>query len=182
MSIPEGANLVTSDVVALYYSIPHEGGLKALRDALDNRETKVLSTENLIKMVRFVLQNNYFEFNAIVKKQISGTSIGTIFAATYICIFMDRSGTDFVNTQEYLPLVCYPYIDDIIFIWTHGEEKIKFFLDDLNKYHANINFTHHSNKECINFYDLTVSLLDIKVSSDLYIKPTDQYQYLHYSS
>ena len=39
-SIPDGAILVTSDVVGLYPSIPHEAGLKALKDALDNRENK----------------------------------------------------------------------------------------------------------------------------------------------
>ena len=76
----------------------------------------------------------------------------------------------------------YRYIDDIVFIWTHGEEKLKLFLDDLNKYPPNINFTHESNKEWINFLDLTVSLLDNKVSTDLHIKPTDRHQYFHYSS
>ena len=82
-SIPNGTILVTSDVVALYPSIRHEAGLKALKNALDNRENKSISTEDLIKMARFVLQNNDFEFNGIVKQQISGTAIGTKFAPTY---------------------------------------------------------------------------------------------------
>ena len=181
-SIPNGAILVTSDVVALYPSIPHEAGLKALKNALDNRENKSISTEDLIKMARFVLQNNYFEFNGIVKQQISGTAIGTKFAPTYACIFMDKLETDFLNTQKYLLLGWYRYIDDTFFISTHGEEKLKFFPDDLNKYPPNINFTHESNKECINFLNLTVSLLDNKVSTDLYIKPIDRHQYVHYSS
>ena len=181
-SIPNGAILVTSDVVALCPSIPHEAGLKALKNALDNREYKSISTEDLIKMARFVLKNNYFEFNGIVKQQISGTAIGTKFAPTYACIFMDKLETDFLNTREYLSLVWYRYIDDIFFIWTHGEEKLQFFLADLNKYYPNINFTHESNKECINFLDLKVSLLNNKLSTDLYIKPTDRHQYLHYSS
>ena len=153
-----------------------------MKDALDNRENKFVSTEDLIKMARFVLQNNYFELNGIAKQQISGTAIDTKFALTYACIFIDKLETDFLNTQEYLTLVWYRYIDDIVFIWTHGEEKLKLFLDDLNKYPPNINFTHESNKECINFLDLTVSLLDNKVSTDLYIKPTDRHQYFHYSS
>ena len=37
-SIPENAILVTADVVGLYFSIPHEAGLKALREVLDKRE------------------------------------------------------------------------------------------------------------------------------------------------
>ena len=48
-SIPDGAILITSDVAGIYPSIPHEAGLKALKDALDNRENKSISTEDLIK-------------------------------------------------------------------------------------------------------------------------------------
>ena len=126
-------------------------------------------------MARFVLQNNYFEFNGIVKQQISGTAIVTKFAPSHVCIFMYKLETDFLNSQEYLPLVWCRCIDDIFFIWTHGGKKLKFFLDDLNKYHPHVNFTHESSKECISFLDLTVSLLDNKVSSDLHIKPTDRH-------
>ena len=36
--IPEGAILVTADVVGLYPSIPHQAGLEALKKALDERE------------------------------------------------------------------------------------------------------------------------------------------------
>ena len=39
-NIPEGAILVTPDVVGLYPSIPHEAGLNALREALHNSENK----------------------------------------------------------------------------------------------------------------------------------------------
>ena len=42
-SIADGAILVTSDVVALYSSISHEAGLKALKDFSDNREIKSIS-------------------------------------------------------------------------------------------------------------------------------------------
>ena len=36
--IPECAILVTADVVRLYPTIPHQAGLEALRNALDERE------------------------------------------------------------------------------------------------------------------------------------------------
>ena len=62
---------------------------------LEAREHKAVSTEDLVKMARFVLENNYFEFNGDVKKQISGTAIGTKFALTYACIFMDDLETKF---------------------------------------------------------------------------------------
>ena len=55
---------------------------------------KAVSTDDLVKMARFVLENNYFEFNGDVKKQISGTAIGTKFAPPYACIFMDDLETN----------------------------------------------------------------------------------------
>ena len=65
-------------------------GLIALREALDNRANKHIPTDNLLKMVEFVLNNNYFEFNGKVKKQLLGTAIGTKFAPVYASIFMDK--------------------------------------------------------------------------------------------
>ena len=69
--IPKDSILVTADIVGLYPSIPHEAGLKALAEALNSRTNKNVSTEDLIKMAKFVLKNNYFEFNGKVKEQIS---------------------------------------------------------------------------------------------------------------
>ena len=166
-NIPEGAILVTADVVGLYPSIPHEAGLKALREALDNRENKQIPTENLLKMAEFVLKNNYFEFNGKVKKQLSCTATGTKFAPTYGSTFMDKLESYFLKSQELPPLLCYCYIDVVFFIWTHGEEKLASFIDDLNNYHPNIKFTRWSNKEHIPFLDLNVNLLGNKLSTNL---------------
>ena len=78
IKLPENAILlVTADVVGLYPSIPHQAGLSALKEALENRSVKKIPTENLIKMAEFVLKNNLFEFNDKVFQQISGTAIGT---------------------------------------------------------------------------------------------------------
>ena len=181
-NIPEGAILVTADVVGLYPSIPHEAGLKALKEALDNRENKQIPTENLLKMAEFALKNNYFECNGKVRKQLSGTAIGIKFAPMYASIFMDKLVGDFLKSQELTPWLWYRYIDDVFFIWSHGEEKLASFIDDLNSYHPNIKLTHESNKQHISFLDLNVNLSGNKLSTDLYIKPTDRRQYLHYTS
>ena len=76
-NISKNTILVTADVVGLYPCISHVAGLKALKNALDARENKSIPTENLLKMAVFVFKNNVFEFNGTVKKQKSGTTIGT---------------------------------------------------------------------------------------------------------
>ena len=93
-----------------------------------------------LKMVEFVLKNNYFELNGKVKKQLWGTAIGTKFAPTYASIFMDKLENDFLKSQELTPLLRYRYIDNVFLIWTHGEEKLASFLNDLNNCHPNIEF------------------------------------------
>ena len=120
---PQEALLVTADVVGLYPSIPHEAGLKALKEALDKRENRNIATNDLIRMAEFVLKNNYFEFNRQVKQQISETAIGTKFSPTYACIFMDDVESKFLETRSLELLIWFRYIDDVCFIWTHGGRK-----------------------------------------------------------
>ena len=74
------------------------------------------------------------------------------------------------------------YIDDIFFIWEHGEEKLKEFIDVLNKKHPTIKFTAEWSKTQIIFLDVTVYVENDKIKTDLYVKPTDTHQYLHSSS
>ena len=101
--IPKGAILVTADVVGLYPSIPHDEGLKVLRNQYDQFIDKTAPTEDIIKMAEFVCKNNWFEFNSKFYKQISGTAIGTKFVPPYACIFMDYIETEFLKSQEIKP-------------------------------------------------------------------------------
>ena len=44
---------------------------------------------------------------------------------------MDEVETSFFETQEMKPLVWFQYIDDVSFIWTHEQEKLDSFLEEL---------------------------------------------------
>ena len=125
VSIPENVILVTADGVGLYPSIPHEVGLRALREGLDKRDKKTIPTEELLTMAEFMLKNNYFEFGTKTKQQISGTAIRTKFAPPYPCIFMSDLETKFLGSQHLQHLVWLRYIDYIFFIWAYGEESLK---------------------------------------------------------
>ena len=100
----------------------------------------------------------------------------------YACIYMDEVEQKFLETQSKKPLIWLRYIDDIFFIWTHGEQELERFLKDLNNFTPNLSFTHEASKNCIPFLDLKVKLIDGKLETDLYMKPADCHQYLHYLS
>ena len=70
--------------MGLYPNIPHQAGLKALKEALEKRDIKKIPTEDLVKMAEFVLNNNIFEFNSKAHQQKSGTTIGTKFTPPYV--------------------------------------------------------------------------------------------------
>ena len=80
--------------MGLYPSIPHADGMEILSAKLEEYEDKSVATEDLLQMARFVLRNNFFEFNSKIK-QISGTAIVTKFVPPYACIFMDNFKKDF---------------------------------------------------------------------------------------
>ena len=182
-TIPEGAILCTVDVVGLYPSIPHGEGLEAVREALDRRENPGVATDTLAGLASLVLENNYFEFNDRFYKQKLGTAIGTKFAPAYANLFMTRLEERLMDTFADKPLVWMRFIDDIFFIWTHGEDRLKLFIDHLNSSHDTIKFTSEHSTESISFLDVTVKVGEGGVlMTDLFCKPTDTHQFLHKKS
>ena len=81
---------------------------------------------------------------------------------------MDKTETDFLKTQELQPFVWLRYIDDIFFIWTHGEAELKKFMEGLNNFLPNLQFTYESSKKRVAFLDLNVSLENGSVTTDLH--------------
>ena len=77
---------------------------------------------------------------------------------TYACIFVDELEQAFLQAQDHQPLLWIRYIDDIFFIWTHGEKRLQMFLERFNKFHPNVQFTYESSKENILFLDLNIKL------------------------
>ena len=136
-------------------------------------------TADLIKTTKFVLKNNYFEFNGKVKQQISGTTTGTKCTPTHACINMDEFENEFLSLPSDKPLAWLRYIDEVFFIWTHGEKELHKFMEDLNNHQPNIKFF---SKNCVPFLDLDVQLSRSELTTNLHRKPTDRHQYLHFTS
>ena len=183
--LPRNSILVTADVVGLYPSIPHKEGLEALKATLQKRVNPKVPTKILVDMAEFVLSNNYFEFDDKIYHQQKGTAIGTKFAPPYACIFMDWFEESFLATCEIQPWAYFSYIDDIFIIWTGGIKELRKFLQAFNNFHPSIKLDwKYTGKETpqVEFLDVTLSIKGLNISYDLYCKPTDCHQYLHYQS
>ena len=67
------------------------------------------------------------------------------------------------------------------FIWANTEENLDKFLEGLNKFYSNLRFIYEQLREKINFLDVVIKV-KLKITTNLFCKPTDDHQYLHYDS
>ena len=100
-----------------------------------------VATDTLAGLESLVLENNYFEFNDKFYRQKLGTAIGTKFAPAYANLLMNRLEERLMDIFAHKPLVWMRFIDDIFFVWTHGEDSLKLFIDHLNSSHDTSKFT-----------------------------------------
>ena len=84
----------------------------------------------------------------------------------YSILFMEEL-EEKIKESEYKPYLWWRYIDDIFFLWEHGESKLKSFLDKIDEVHPTIKFTAEWTKTSINFLDVTVSLVEGVIETDL---------------
>ena len=75
------------------------------------------------------------------------------------------------------------FIDDVFFIWTHGENNLEEFISHYNSSNHTIKFTSEYSREALNFLDDNIILGEGGVlMTDLFCKPTDIHQSFHKKS
>ena len=88
-----------------------------------------------------------------------------------------------LNNCQTKPIFWVRFIDDIFAVWTDSDEALSKFHDYLNTQHHSIKFTMEKSKEKIIFLDTWVKIGKNKnLEVELYSKPTDTHNYLHFSS
>ena len=61
--LPPEALLATFDVIGLFTNIPHEDGIDATREALEEKDKKEIPTEFLLRLLKLILEEKIFEFD-----------------------------------------------------------------------------------------------------------------------
>jgi hypothetical protein len=174
-SVPPGCLLVTLDVNSLYTNIPNREGVEAARVTLNKYRTMrdiLPSNDSLIELLRLVLTKNNFSFNGNYFLQVGGTAMGTKVAPSYAINYMGSFEDIWVHTYNLQPLLYLRYIDDIFMLWPHGRSDLMTFIDYLNNCTQNITFTSVVSESTISFLDTTVNIVNGKLKTDLYTKPT----------
>ena len=109
--------------------------------------------------------------------------MGTRVAPTYANLYMADFEEKYVYTYPKQPSLWLRYIDNIYMLWPHGLQELYKFIDHLNSRQETISFTHNISEFSADFLDTTVKHTPgMEHSVDLFTKPTDSHNYLHYDS
>ena len=138
--MPKNIILATLDVKSLYTNIPHQEGIQYYLEAIENhyKPKTPLPLKHIDKMLKFILENNYFTFDDKFYLQVHGTAMGTQFAPNYANIFMTK--IEHNAEHDKTPLLWKRFIDDIFIIWPHSEVELLQFLNHINTVHPTIQF------------------------------------------
>ena len=202
--LEEKCKLFGCDMTSLYTSIPHELGLKAIKYWINRCRNPIPArfTNNfIIESVEFLLKNNNCTFKDQLFNQINGTAMDASFASFYACLtieyleetvlFPKLSNIYADHNVLTVKETCKRFMsDDIVFLPRHlckndflsllssMDNAIKFTLEDSETISLN-----SRNIERINFLDISIILDENGViSTDIYYKPTNSHDYLHYDS
>ena len=107
----------------LHPNMRHQAGPSAAKEALGSRSAKYIPTKNVIKTTELVVRNNYFEIKRNVFWYIRNNYIHAKVTLIHAFTWIDRDEQSFLETQEAQLLLQLRYIDDILFIRTHGNEE-----------------------------------------------------------
>lgn len=184
---------VSLDVVNLYTVIPHEFGIEAIHYWMTkfSTHTRNLPWNIVESFLRIILQKNTFRYKNKNYIQKIGTAMGTKVAPAYAHLVMsfleiklfelcsNIFGQENTNSirQHY-----YRYLDDIFVIWDSTYGDVHQFLNVIQNLHPSFTFTYEMNPYALHFLDVLVQQINGIIQTDIYFKPTDSRQYLHFSS
>ena len=111
-NIPSNAVLVTAGIVGLYPSIPHDAGLQALYEKLEERAHKNIPSTDLVEMAEFKLKNNFveFEIKSFSKFLEQPWELRLPHQMPYASLFMDRMESDLLYLEVVKPWLGLRYI------------------------------------------------------------------------
>jgi len=172
-SFPSTCHCVSYDVKSLFTNIPVKETINYIMEILPNNDLPLNKTA-LKKLLNLACSNILFSFQNKCYTQDDGMCMGSSLGPTMAAFALDMIERNFDNT----PLFYSRYVDDIFAVFNSKEESIS-FLDHINSFHPNLQFTlEHSIDNCLNFLDISVDFKDNKFSTSWFMKNTNTGIYL----
>ena len=192
--MPENTILASFDVTSLYTNITHELGVHSIKFWLNKHPESLhprFNKQFVVDSITLILTDNSFTFDDKIFLQKKGTAMGTKMAPSYETLvlgFLEQSlygrVTDILGEEmgHYIHNNWKRFLDDCYINWPYGEEKLGVLHRILNSLNDNIQLTVETSCVELPFLDVMVKKEGTRLTTDIYYKPTDSFQYLPYTS
>lgn len=158
---------VTADVTSLYTKM----SLTRLFSVIQQRTNNPF----LVEILRFICENNFFQYGNDIFQQLDGIAMGTNCAVICANLYMEAFDHEFAPRMIYYRR----YIDDIIFIADLNWLSLDFTISEMNNFIPGIKLEFIDSTDSINFLDLTIfKNSDNFICFKTFQKPYNIYQYL----
>ncbi|CAF1260607.1 unnamed protein product [Rotaria sordida] len=174
----------TVDVADLYTMVPQTEGVLSLKKMLDHLKLKQvggLKIETIIRLSRFVIQNNYFSFNGQFYHQVRGGAMGsplTLTVANCYMFFYERQIVKQISNSSGL---YFRYIDDIFLAINWPARHLFKQIDRWNHFDENIKLSENIGSTA-DFLDLHIENQDGQLFTTIFQKPSYEPYYLPFHS
>ena len=194
-TVPDGTILGTADIKALYTNLSKDLVLRAI-EYWFNRYVPLIpilqrfGLDFIIDGLEIILEHNYFLFGDEFFQQIHGFAMGT--KAAVNCANL---GVGYLEVQMFDQLPTYypfdfvqffienyfRFLDDVDYSWLE-EFDYKPFQSLCNRLDPNINYLFSPLAKESNFLDINKKVVNYEVELDIFRKPTDSFNFLHFNS
>lgn len=187
--------LGSCDIKALYTNISIDLAVKAIDFWISKYGDSVntfqrFSKQFVMNALLIILENNFFMFDDYYIHQIKGFAMGTkaaVNCANLVVGFLELRMFALLPTVypadvvDFIIRNYFRFLDDIFFKWLKDFDISKFYeiFENLDP-DLKFIFSHLSSSE--KFLDIAFKVVNNKLIMDLYHKPTDSHNYLHYTS
>lgn len=178
---------VMFDVENLYPSIPISLALQMLFTYLHRKKNLFNYShdqiDEILKLLEFVLLNNFVQFGERFFKQIQGTAMGTSVAVCFACIFMAAlEETWHLITFKTDILFYRRFIDDGLLLLQADQAKALQIIAAFNALDSHIKITFEISNTQATFLDFTAYRSDNSVFVRHYAKPFNTFRYIPFDS
>ena len=176
--------LGTMDVIDLYTMIPQAEGVLAIRQMLEElklKEIDGLKCETIIRLCRFVMQNNYFTYDGKYYHQIRGGAMGsplTLTIANCYMFFFEKNIVKQINNAGGFYV---RYIDDIMIAVNWPSRHVQKQIAQWNMIDSNIKLNSQTGY-LVNFLDVCIENIDGCLFTKVYHKPSYEPYLLPFNS
>lgn len=155
LPLPTNCKFMTADIVSLYTNININHGIACVKLFLNEHSDRIPKSHAIliVKILEFVLKNNYMDYEGRCFLQQVGTAMGTSVAVIFANIFMFILERPIIKKHASKIILYRRFLDDILVILHPDHDDFVNDLTNMNP-HIKLEATHS---------DVSVDFLDIKI-------------------